>query len=108
MDERLVLKLIELVEKSSPALWAIARRQVMVDVLQGVVFLVMMAILAVVIWYAADEFVTNYERLAIKWALVIVIALFMVVVVTASVGRLMNPDYYAMRKNPWWQLQRND
>ena len=102
-------QLVGLVESTAPALWEIARQQVMVDIVESLFWMVFfgLAIMVcrklMVIWRAAKEHCDPWDEPFYDIGIVAsyVFIAFAVVAIFAfaagGVKRLVNPDYYALK-----------
>ena len=100
-----LLKLIEFIESASPHLWAIAKRQVMVDLvleaILGVTLMVTVIIFAIVLVKFQRKCDWDEMEVAGAYFIFILIVVLPIARVVVSVGnvasRLINPDYYAIK-----------
>lgn len=110
--DKLLTELINMVKNAAPALWAIARRQVLVESIEwaiGFVFFVGLCVLLLIWWkhinaWKRSEDFGGYsddaEYDTQKWIIIamsVLMACINVLVILPEVyGRLINPDYYAI------------
>lgn len=112
MIDNLIQQLIDLVKQTAPALWAIARRQVLVESIEwaiGFVFFIGLCVLLLIwwehinVWKRSEDFggYSDEESFSTqKWIIIamsVMLTFVNVLVILPEVyGRLINPDYYAI------------
>ena len=112
MDEKLILRLIDIVETASEKLWGIAYRQVYVDIVHDFLWFVSFAVLAFVLYktfkrYWKEAHKEKESRWDDKTGSEIAFVLsglgiafcFMVLFISVGeiIGKLINPEYYAIK-----------
>ena len=114
MDEFVVKTLSDLVEfikGASPALWAIARQQVLVDMVSCLLWLAISigAVCACVTWFkwarkkAVEEDISRTARenyWFATWVAIVIGGIFTLIallLLSTSIRMKINPDYYAIR-----------
>lgn len=106
MGEEVLSKLVEFVESASPVIWETARRQVIVDLVQCIVWMAVCAAIAYIcikwskhFWrkHQEDKY-EAYDMPAIFLALGAAIAFFVGIgLLSHVIGVAVNPNYYAIR-----------
>ena len=107
MGEEVLSKLVEFIESASPVIWETARRQVVVDLVQSVVWLVICAVIA---YFSCTKWIPHlwrkhkehkfdgYDIAAVLLTIgAVIAALAAVGLLTHVVGVAVNPNYYAIR-----------
>ena len=106
MGEEVLSKLVEFIGSASPVIWETARRQVVVDLVQCIVWMVLFAAVAYAcvkwskyFWRKHQE--DKYGCHEVSVGFLIGGAVFAVIIVavllTHIIGVAINPNYYAIR-----------
>ena len=95
MDEALLQGLIDFIKEANPEVWAAARRQVEVAIIQGGIFILLL--LGGVIYCINKRRTVDDET---KTFLAVIAAIFAVAGIVGAVmilGYILNPEYQAIR-----------
>ena len=108
MEDGLIQRLVEFVEKAAPVMWEAAYRQVYVNILQNTIYGLFFLVGAIVCYMFGrywknreaksswDE--ENYTLYMLIFLTVGLIALFLsFLFFVPAIGGLINPDYYAIK-----------
>ena len=106
MGEEVLSKLVEFIESASPVIWETARRQVVVDLVQSIVWMVLCAIATYVcvkwskyFWRKHQEDKYGYHEVSVGFLIggAAIAALIVAVSLTHIIGVAINPNYYTIR-----------
>ena len=106
MGEEVLSKLVEFIGSASPVIWETARRQVVVDLVQSIVWMVLCAIATYVcvkwskyFWRKHQEDKYGCHEVSVGFLIggAVFAALIATVLLTHIIGVAINPNYYAIR-----------